>query len=98
MDKDIIIGKLVLSVDEFMVPLRTALDQAYAAGWGEGRKSLGGHRRVKIELYVKDCLKDSFDSEKEASKITRDSESTIKRSLRSGIATKKGHIWKYKTN
>jgi hypothetical protein len=76
--------------------IRPYLNMLYVVGFEQGKKSLGGHKKVKLELYVWGVLKDSFDSEKEAAKITKDSETTIRRSLRSGIATKKGHIWKYK--
>jgi hypothetical protein len=103
MERDVIINKILRDLKAFELikdddcgHIRKHLELLYGAAWWEGRRSLGGHKRVKLELYIYDIFKDSFDSEKEAVRISKDSEMTIKRSLRSGRATKKGHIWKYK--
>jgi hypothetical protein len=103
MEKDKVINKILRDLKQFELikeedsgRIRLHLELLYGAAWWEGRRSLGSHSAVKLELYIYDVLKDSFDSEKEAVQITKDSGSTIKRSLKSGVATKKGHIWKYK--
>jgi hypothetical protein len=77
--------------------IRPFLNYAYVAGWEQGKKSLGGHKKRKVELYdTRKNIKIPFDSIVVASHTIKDSVRTISRSLHSGIATEKGHIWSYK--
>jgi hypothetical protein len=103
MDREVIINKILRDLKSFDLikeddsgHIKKHLEFLYGAAWWEGRRSgIGGHRKRQVELYVYDIFKDSFNSEREASNITKESESTIKRALRSGEATSKGHVWKY---
>jgi hypothetical protein len=74
---------------------RLYLNLLYVSGWEQGKKYLGGHKKRKVELHNKEKVT-TFDSIVEAVKEIKDSESSIKRSLRTGQGTKKGHVWKYK--
>lgn len=90
--------KMVGLVDEISNgEFKPYLNMLYVAGWEQGKKSLGGHKKRKIELYdTRKNIKIPFDSIVVASHTIKDSIRTINRCLQSGIATKKGHVWSYR--
>lgn len=74
---------------------RVFLNALYVAGYEARAKEIGFRFQRKIELYIYDNPAGTFLGLEEAVIKSKDSGSTIKRALRYGIATKKGHIWKY---
>jgi hypothetical protein len=104
MDKDMLVGQLVLNVTEFGVPLRTALEQAWTGGFDYARKTLSSRHKRKIEQFTLNGIKiGEFDSIREAAKVVgygkryRGGDLIIGNVLAERTKhTKEGHIWKYK--
>lgn len=96
MQIDTLINKIALSIREFNVPLKTALQQAYAAGHEDGRKSLFMHGEKEVIEHDADMNEiQRYPSVVIAAKKKKVDKTTLYLAIREGRGTRDGHIWKY---
>lgn len=100
MDKDTLIKNLALNVREFGVPVLTALDQAFVAGYETGRKELTAHNTRKVIQYnMKGESIATFYSIASAAKANKYSRDVIDDSVSGRTSfTKKGYYFRYAEN
>lgn len=83
MDQDITVNKLLLNINEFHVDVRTALAQAYAAGYDKRGMDLNSHKTRKIEkISISGKSIKIYDSISQAASMNKLSRDFVSETLR----------------
>jgi hypothetical protein len=98
MDQQRTVAKLMLNIEEFGLDVRTALEQAYAAGYDERGMDLNNHKIRGVTMFARSGGKvRDFESIKQAAEMNKISRDTVSDNIigRTKYTMNKQYYFKY---
>ncbi len=96
MERERTVNKLLLNIKKFHVPLQTALNQAYMAGYDARGKELTAHNKKRIIQFNSKMIRIAeYDSVIEAAKQNKVGVQGLYSAIYRKSRTKKGYYWRY---